>query len=321
MKALTFDGTLRLQNDAPVPRRDGEALVRVICAGICNTDLEIAKGYAGFHGTLGHEFVGRVIEAPDRSLEGRRVVGEINAGCGQCESCIGGDSRHCAVRTVLGIKDRSGAFAEYLALPARNLIELPESIGDEDAVFVEPLAAAFNILDQITINTTTNVAVVGDGKLAQLIVLVLRQTGCRVTVFGRHRQKLELTRESCASCILIEDGDRDDSQHARFDVVIEASGSASGLATALKIVKPVGTVVLKSTHHGVTPLDTSQIVVNEITVMGSRCGRFGPAIELLASGKADVGRFITARMPLQDGLRAFKEAAEATSMKVILQMN
>lgn len=320
MKALRFGGTLQFVRDAPVPRREGEALVQVICAGICNTDLEIAKGYAAFHGTLGHEFVGRVVESPDPSLEGRRVVGEINAGCGHCKLCVGGDSRHCSVRTVLGIKGRDGAFAEFLSLPVSNLIELPESVSDEAAVFVEPLAAAFNILEQVGINSSHAVAVVGDGKLAQLVVLVMAQIGCSLTVVGRHKNKLELTRNFCAHSSLIDAGTLSQEYKGRFDVAIDASGSPSGLAIALEIVKPRGTVVLKSTHHGTTSLDTSQIVVNEVTMVGSRCGRFGPAIDLLASGRVELTPLISRRLPLEAGLLGFEEAAATESMKVILQM-
>jgi threonine dehydrogenase-like Zn-dependent dehydrogenase len=320
VKALRFDGNLKFVHDSPVPRREGEALVQVICAGICNTDLEIAKGYAAFHGTLGHEFVGRVVESPERSLVGHRVVGEINAGCGKCELCLEGDPRHCAGRTVLGIKGRDGAFAEFLSLPLCNLIELPESVSDEAAVFVEPLAAAFNILEQVTINSAHDVAVVGDGKLAQLVVLVLAELGCDLTVVGKHKDKLELTRGFCAHCSLIDAGALSQENNRRFDVVIDASGSPSGLTTALEIVKPRGTVVLKSTHHGTTPLDTAQIVVNEVTIVGSRCGRFGPAIRLLASGRVELNPLISLRLRLEEGLRAFEEAAVTANMKVILQI-
>jgi threonine dehydrogenase-like Zn-dependent dehydrogenase len=320
VKALRFDGKLKLVRDAPVPLREGEALVQVICAGICNTDLEIAKGYAAFHGTLGHEFVGRVVESPDRSFVGRRVVGEINAGCGECELCLEGDPRHCAGRTVLGIKGRDGAFAEFLSLPLRNLIELPESVTDEAAVFVEPLAAAFNILEQVTINANHDVAVVGDGKLAQLAVMVLAESGCELTVIGKHKKKLELARSFCAHCSLMDAGAPCQENKGRFDVVIDASGSPSGLTTALEIVKPRGTVVLKSTHHGTTSLDTAQIVVNEVKIVGSRCGRFGPAIDLLASGRVELNSLVSLRLPLEEGLLAFEEAAVTANMKVILQI-
>lgn len=319
MKALILDETLKLVNDARVPHRENEALVQVICAGICNTDLEIVKGYAGFQGTLGHEFVGRVVDSPGGQLLGRRVVGEINAGCGECPLCLEGDSRHCASRTVLGIKDRAGAFAEFLSLPVRNLIEVPDSVSDEAAVFVEPLAAAFNILEHVDVRHSTEVVVIGDGKLAQLIVLALAQTDCKLTLIGKHNRKLELARRLGARCLLA-DAALGSGWHSGFDVAIEASGSPSGLASALKLVKPRGTVVLKSTHEGATPLNLSQVVVNEVTVIGSRCGRFGPAIDVLSTGRVDVGSLISQRLPLEEGLLAFEAAASPTTMKVILQM-
>ena len=320
MKALTFRDSLKLVRDAPVPRRPGEALVQVICAGICNTDLEIVKGYAGFHGTLGHEFVGRVVESPDLSLVGHRVVGEINAGCGHCELCLDGDPRHCASRTVLGIKGRDGAFAEFLSLPVRNLIELPASVSDDAAVFVEPLAAAFNILEQVTIKSSHEVAVVGDGKLSQLIVLVMAQIGCSITVIGRHKEKLEMARRFGSYRVLLDAPGLGREWEGRFDVAIEATGSPAGLATALEIVKPGATVVLKSTHHGSTPLEMSQVVVNELTIVGSRCGRFRPAIDLLADGRLDLSPLISRRLPLAEGILAFEEAARSENMKVILQI-
>ena len=320
MKALRLDGSLKVVGDAPIPRREGEALVRVICAGICNTDLEIVKGYGGFRGTLGHEFVGRVVESPDSSLVDRRVVGEINAGCGICELCIQGDPRHCSERTVLGIKGRDGAFAEFLSLPVRNLIELPDSVSDESAVFVEPLAAALNILEQVSIKSSHDVALVGDGKLAQLIVLVVARIGCELTVIGRHNEKLEMAQQFGAHRVFLDASAPDRELERRFDVVIDASGSPSGLATALAIVKPAGTVVLKSTHRGPAPLEMSQVVVNEVKIVGSRCGRFRPAIDVLADGHVDLTQLISRRLPLEEGLRAFEEAAATHNMKVILQM-
>ena len=319
MRALRFDGTLKLVRDAPVPRREGEALVQVICAGICNTDLEIVKGYAGFRGTPGHEFVGRVVESPDARLAGRRVVGEINAGCGQCEVCLQGDSRHCASRTVLGIKNRDGAFAEFLSLPVGNLIEVPDSISDAAAVFVEPLAAAFNIIERISLEPSTSIAIVGDGKLAQLITLVMARTNCELAVVGRHEEKLKMARKHGAKRVLLDTDALDRRWDARFDIVIEASGSPSGLANALRLVKPRGIVVLKSTHHGATPVETSQVVVNEVTIIGSRCGRFQPALEFLARGSVDLSPLITQRLPLEDGLFAFHQAAHPDAMKVIIQ--
>lgn len=318
MKALRFDGELKVVHDAELPRREGEALVQVICAGICNTDLEIVKGYAGFRGTLGHEFVGRVVESPDNSLVGRRVVGEINAGCGNCAWCLNGDSRHCADRTVLGIKGRDGALAEYLSLPQSNLIEVPESVTDEAAVFVEPLAAAFNIVEQVSIGSSSEVVVIGDGKLAQLIVLVLASTGCSITVIGKHKDKLDLARDFGAHSTHL-DGALGSEWHGRFDVAIEASGSASGLANALRLVRPRGTIVLKSTHHGLAALDTSLVVVNELNIVGSRCGRFGPALSLIANGKVDPTPLISLRVSLDNGVFGFEQATLPSTMKVILQ--
>lgn len=330
MKALVFDGNLRYVEDAPRPKREGEALIHVIRAGICNTDLEIARGYAGFHGILGHEFVGRVIESPEPWQVGQRVVGEINAGCGACSLCLSGDSRHCATRTVLGIKERDGAFADMLSLPSRNLIEVPDSVTDEAAVFAEPLAAAMNIIEQVDIQLSTKVAVIGDGKLAQLIILVLAQKGCALTVIGKHEEKLELAGRSGARCFRIKnasdleaiDGWLEASKlKNEFDLVIEASGSESGLPMAINLTRPCGVVILKSTHHKFTSLDTSPVVVNEITIKGSRCGRLRPAIDLLATGAIDTDRLISHEFPLEESLKAFEKAAEPTSMKVFLRVS
>jgi threonine dehydrogenase-like Zn-dependent dehydrogenase len=328
MKALRFDGELRVIRDAPDPRRAGEALVQVISAGICNTDLEIVKGYADFRGTLGHEFVGRVVEAVDSALVGRRVVGEINAGCGVCSTCRAGDARHCPDRTVLGIKDRDGAFAEYLSLPDGNLIEIPAALSDEAAVFVEPMAAALQILEQVEIGSSTMVAVVGDGKLAQMVVRAIAHVGCRPLIVGKHKSKLDLAAGAGARSFLIEDETRkpagpgilSSERSTGFDVVIEASGSATGLPLALSIVRPRGTIVLKSTRRDPTTIQMSAIVVNEIKIVGSRCGRFRPAIDLLASGEVTVDELITARIPLEEGVAAFEKAAEPPAMKVILNV-
>jgi threonine dehydrogenase-like Zn-dependent dehydrogenase len=320
VKALRLDPELKLVMDAAVPRRPDEALVQVVAAGICNTDLEIVKGYAAFRGTLGHEFVGRVVKSPDPALAGKRVVGEINAGCGLCAECESGDSRHCAERTVLGIKNRDGAFAEFLSLPVRNLIAVPNEISDDAAVFAEPLAAACNILEQVSIDAASNVAVVGDGKLAQLITLVISGTGCHLTIIGKHDEKLRLASRFGATSTLRASDLHGSSYEARFDVVIEATGSPSGLEASLKLVKPRGTVVLKSTHHGSSSLDASLIVVNEIRVVGSRCGRIRHAIDFLARHQVDLSDLVSERLLLEEGLRAFDVAAASNSMKVILQM-
>ncbi len=330
MKALKFNGALRLVENEPVRKREGEALVQVICAGICNTDLEIVKGYAGFHGILGHEFVGRVIESDDAMLAGQRVVGEINVGCNECSLCLTGDSRHCGRRTVLGIKDRDGAFAEFISLPARNLVPVPETLSDETAVFTEPLAAACQILEQIDINGSSSVVVIGDGKLAQMIIRVVAQTGCSPAVIGKHEHKLDLARAAGARCFQINnpvdnvpsllDALKAQGLVDKPDIVIEASGSPTGLPLALGLVRPKGVVVLKSTHHAETALALAQVVVNEVAIIGSRCGRLGIAIELLANNKVNISPLLSARFPLEEGLRAFKKAAEPDSMKVLLQI-
>lgn len=331
MKALRLDDNLSYVTDQPVPRREGEALIQVICAGICNTDLEIVKGYAGFRGIPGHEFVGRVAESPDSAQVGKRVVGEINAGCGVCDSCMAGDSRHCPTRTVLGIKERHGAFAEFLSLPAVNLVEVPDSIPNEIAVFVEPLAAAFNILEQVDITPPSEVAIIGDGKLAQLIGRVVASTGCGLSVFGKHEEKLGLISGVAANCFRVDSTGKEivvsDERTLgrvprwRFDVVIEASGAASGLSLALNLVKPGGIIVQKSTHHNPTLVDMSQVVVNEIKIIGSRCGRFRPALDLMTRGSLDLRRLISAELPLENGLAAFEMAAAPETMKVILHVS
>ncbi|MEN3335758.1 MAG: hypothetical protein V7641_5123 [Blastocatellia bacterium] len=331
MRALRFDGSLHFVNDAPLPLREGEALVQVLRAGICNTDLEIVKGYAGFHGTLGHEFVGRIVESPDKDLSGRRVVGEINAGCGLCALCLAGDARHCAGRTVLGIKGRDGAFADYLCLPTANLIEVPDSIADEEAVFVEPLAAAASILEQISINESTRVAVIGDGKLAQLICRVLAQTGCALNIIGKHQEKLALLDDTGARRLWltvaasdplnIQSWVAEQALNQGFDVVVEASGSANGLPMAIALTRPRGAIVMKSTHYGQTAADLSQVVVNELRIIGSRCGRFSPAIDLLARRAVDVRSLISQEFAIEDGLNAFAQAAATTTLKVLLRFS
>jgi len=316
MKALRFErNQLRLVEDAPVPRIEGEALVRVIVAGICSTDLEIVRGYAGFSGTIGHEFVGTVVSSPDRSQEGCRVVGEINAGCGLCALCRAGDSRHCPERTVLGIHRRDGAFAEFLSLPARNLLVVPAGISDRQAVFTEPLAAACAILEQVKIHQDHRVAVIGDGKLGHLITRVLATTGCELTMIGKHPDKLALSEGTRR----IEVRGLDASGPSHFDIAVEASGSPDGLRLAIGLVRPRGFVVLKSTFHGAASFDTSRVVVDEITLIGSRCGRFAPALNLLATGTMGVEQLISAEYGLSEGIAAMKRAQEPDSLKVLLR--
>ncbi|MFN6963912.1 MAG: MDR/zinc-dependent alcohol dehydrogenase-like family protein [Pyrinomonadaceae bacterium] len=318
MKALRFTGGELAIADVPIPERAGEALVRVTLSGVCNTDLEIVRGYAGFEGTIGHEFVGVVEDAPDRpSLVGRRVVGEINAGCGRCPRCAAGDPRHCPERTVLGIHGRDGAHAEYLALPAANLLELPAAVTDEHAVFTEPLAAALGIVERVAVEPGARAAVIGDGKLGILCAWAIASVHDReVLLIGKHRRKLErAAAEGVRTCLL----DEIAGISSEFDIVVEASGSESGFETAVELTRPRGTIVLKSTFQGVTNWPASRIVVDEIAVVGSRCGRFAPAIEALAAGAFDLSRLIDSEYRLADGVAAMHHAGEAGVLKVLLR--
>jgi threonine dehydrogenase-like Zn-dependent dehydrogenase len=317
MKALRFENDRLKLAEIPVPQDAGEALVRVTKSGICNTDLEIVRGYAGFAGTIGHEFVGVVEEAKDRpDLAGKRVVGEINAGCGRCELCRGGDPRHCPRRTVLGIHGRDGAHAEYLRLPARNLIVVPDTVSDEEAVFAEPLAAAYGITEQVEISKDTRVAVIGDGKLGILCALALSLKSRRVTIVGRHKEKLSIAERRNIEGVLAENALPGFSR--RFDVVVEASGSETGFSSALDLIKPRGRLVLKSTFEGRTNLEMWRVVVDEISIVGSRCGRFAPAIELLEKKPFDVRDLVSGEFALAEGVRAMREAARKGVMKVLL---
>jgi threonine dehydrogenase-like Zn-dependent dehydrogenase len=320
MKALRYEnGSLRVA-ELEAPRAEGEALVRVTLSGICNTDIEIARGYAGFRGTLGHEFVGVCEEARGAGeWVGRRVVGEINAGCGRCGLCAAGDPRHCPVRTVLGIVGRDGAHAELLRLPAANLLAVPHEVGDERAVFTEPLAAACGIVERVEIEDGARVAVVGDGKLGLLCAQALAAlTGAAVTLVGKHDSKLEIARRRGIETVRLDQ--LEGSKRARaFDVVVEASGSPAGFDLALSLLRPRGTLVLKSTFHGTTAFESSRVVVDEITVVGSRCGRFAPALELLKSNRVDVESLISEEYPLAEGVRAMERAAEGGVLKVLLR--
>jgi threonine dehydrogenase-like Zn-dependent dehydrogenase len=319
MKALRFENNQLRLADVPVPAREGEALVRVRLAGVCNTDVEIVRGYAGFEGTLGHEFVGEVERSPGApELEGRRVVGEINAGCGRCQSCRAGDARHCPDRTVLGIVGRDGAFAEYLQLPIANLVPVPEDVPDERAVFTEPLAAACGILERVRVELEMRVAVVGDGKLGLLCAQALKATtGAAVTLVGRHESKLDLARR-CGIRVVKSD-ELPPSFERAFDVTVEASGSPTGFETALRLLRPRGTLVLKSTFHGAMELNAAPVVVDEIQIVGSRCGRFRPALELLKRDAIETDALIHEEFPLAEGVRALKRAAEPGVLKILLR--
>jgi len=298
------------------PPANPEALIRVLLSGICNTDLEIARGYAGFKGTIGHEFVGIVEESTSRDLIGKRVVGEINAGCGKCALCLSGDPRHCPNRTVLGIVGRDGAHAEFLKLPIENLLPVPTKITDEHAVFTEPLAAACGILERAKITKADRVAVIGDGKLGLLCAQVVSLTGAEVLLIGKHTSKLKIARRRRIETTT---PSKAASRRRMFDVVIEASGAASGFALALNLLRPKGKLVLKSTFNAPTTIDAARIVVDEISIIGSRCGRFKPALNLLAKGAVDVESLISEEYRLSEGVHAMERAGARGVLKVLLR--
>src|SRR5437879_131694 len=264
--------------NVPKPRTpEGFALIRLLVGGICNTDLELQRGYYGFSGTPGHEFVGEVVEAADPGLVGRRVVGEINLCCGGCDWCRRSLGRHCPKRSVLGIVKHPGAFREFLTLPERNLHLVPDSVPTEEAVFIEPLAAACEILDQVNIPCSSEVAVLGDGKLGLLVAQALRAYGFRVHEFGHHKEKLRIAARAGVETEVV----RKRLPAAAYNWVVDATGSPEGLREAVRMTRPRGTVIMKTTLHGLVGIDTAPVIVNEITLVGSRCGRFEPAIELL----------------------------------------
>ncbi len=321
MKALLFDGQpgdrgqLRLVDNytSPLPAA-GEARIRTTLAGICNTDLEIVRGYASFRGVLGHEFVGVVEEAEEPALVGQRVVGEISAYCGVCETCRAGRPTHCPNRTTLGIRRRDGVLAEFLCLPARNLHRVPAGLPDEAAVFTEPLAAACQVLYQVHVQPTDRVLVLGDGKLGLLVAQVLALTGCDLTAVGRHEDKLAILAARGIRTQLEGEG-----LEGGADLVVECTGHADGFAAARKLVRPRGTLVLKSTYHDRVHVDLSTIVTDEVQVVGSRCGPFAPALRLLARGLVDVTSLIEAEYPLSDGLAAFEHAGRRGALKVLVR--
>ncbi len=308
------NGEISLREALKPKRAPGMALVRVLVAGICNTDLELQRGYYGFAGTPGHEFVGIVEEADTPALVGKRVVGEINLACEQCEWCRKGRGRQCPNRTVLGIVKHPGAFAEFLTLPGRNLHTLPDDLPSDRAVFTEPLAAACEILEQASIPSCSSVAVLGDGKLGLLIALTLHAHGHAVRLFGRHPEKLEIAER--AGIVTVLGGEP---PPAEFDWVVEATGKPEGLRNAIQMTKPRGTVILKSTMHGQAGIDAAAVVVNEITLLGSRCGRFEDAIPLLERNLIPAEEMITARFPLARAAEAFVAAAAPGALKVLLE--
>ena len=317
MRALYFDGKLSVR-DMPKPQRaPGEALIQVLLAGICGTDREILKGYSGFHGIPGHEFVGRVVECDDPQWLGQRVVGEINLACGHCAWCARGLGRHCPHRTVLGIVNRPGVFAEYVTLPVANLHRVPDNVSDPAATFTEPVAAACEILEQMTIPPGTAVAIIGDGRLGLLVAQVLRHAGAQVTLIGRHGWKLDLAR-GWGVKVLSEANEQLPS--SSFPVTVEATGSPRGISEALRLVEPRGTLVMKSTFHGAANFDATKLVVDEVTLLGSRCGVFAPALELLRLEQVSVQPFIAKTFPLELGREAFEYLDQTSALKILLEV-
>ncbi|MDZ8053659.1 MAG: MDR/zinc-dependent alcohol dehydrogenase-like family protein [Aulosira sp. ZfuVER01] len=317
MKGLWLENNqLQLRTDIPTPEPPpGEALVRVLRAGICNTDLELLRGYYPYSGILGHEFVGVVEQGPENLLN-QRVVGEINAVCGHCRFCLSSQSTHCENRTVLGIVNRYGAFAEYLCLPIANLHPVPENVPTDVATFTEPIAAALEIQQQVKLGTNDRVLVVGDGKLGQLVAQTIALTGCELLVVGRHQDKLaNLEARGIKTSLADAVTDR------FFDISVECTGNPEGFAIARRALRPRGTLVLKSTYAGNLSLDASSLVVDEITLIGSRCGPFAPALQLLATGQVDVQPLIHARYHLSEGLEAFKYAQSRGVLKVLLEIS
>jgi threonine dehydrogenase-like Zn-dependent dehydrogenase len=315
VKAVIFDGALRVAAEHPAPAPGpGEALVRVRLAGICRTDLEVIRGYMAFRGILGHEFAGVVERAGDESLVGRRVVGDINLACGRCTMCRRGLRTHCPGRTVMGIAGRDGCMAEMLALPVENLLVVPDRVADEEAVFTEPLAAAFEIAEQVHLRPTDRVLVMGDGRLGLLSALALAPGPADVTLTGKHEEKLAIARAQGVRTMLrgtIPGGER-------FDVVVEATGRAEGFQEALGLVRPRGTVVLKTTVAAGSEMTLSPVVVDEVTVVGSRCGPFGPALRALEENRLDVRPLVSATFPAESAVEAFERAGKPGVIKVLL---
>src|SRR5271154_5608579 len=307
------NGAVSVRRQPRARRPEGYALIRLLFGGICNTDLELQRGYYGFRGTPGHEFVGEVVDADDRRWIGQRVVGEINLSCGKCEWCVRGLGRHCPTRRVLGIVKQPGAFREFLTLPERNLHRVPREVPSEQAVFVEPLAAACEILDQVRIPAGAPVAVLGDGKLGLLASQVLQAHGAEVHQYGRHADKLRIAEQVGVTTEIAKK-----LPVAKYELVVEATGSSEGLRQAVQMTQPRGTVVMKSTVHGMVSIDSAPVIVKEITLIGSRCGRFEPALRLLKSRKVRVDAMISEVLPLKDAPRAFRAAAKPGVMKVLL---
>ncbi len=316
MQAIVLEaGKLWVRQEPDPNPGEGEVLIKVRLAGICGTDLEIARGYGGFDGILGHEFVGTVTSASS-PLAGKRVVGEINCVCGRCEMCARGLSSHCRRRSVVGVAGRAGAFAEYLVLPERNCLEVPAAVSDEEAVFTEPLAAAYQVTRQVKIEPRMSVAVVGTGRLGLLTAQVLALRGCKLTAFGRNPRTLDLLDRKRIRAVLVSE----QTTTQDFDLVVDCTGSPDGFRIALGLVRPRGTIVLKTTCTAWEAVDLSPVVVNEVTVLGSRCGPMSEALQALGRKEIEVSSMVSQSLPLSEGLRAFQLAAQSDHIKVLLKV-
>jgi alcohol dehydrogenase len=321
MRALHYDGQLTLKINAPTPQRHtGESLIRILKSGICLTDVHLMHGYMAFQGILGHEFVGIVESSDTPSLIGKRVVGEINAACHRCSTCKMGNPSHCPNRTTLGIDRRDGSHADYTVLPDANLLPVPDTISDEAAVFTEPLAAACEITQQTHLRPTDQVVVIGDGKLGLLVAQVLRLTGCNLHVIGRHLAKLKILERQGIRTETVAHNQESELPNHWADMVVECTGNPAGFATARRLLRPRGTLVLKSTYAGELPVNLSSIVVDEITLIGSRCGPFAPALRLLELGLVDVKSMHSATYSLNNALEALEYSTQRGVLKVILDM-
>lgn len=318
MRAIVFDEELKFLEDQPMPEpKEGEALIRVSMAGICETDLEITKGYMGFQGILGHEFVGEVVEVRGGSDDfiGKRVTGEINCSCGRCDLCLRGLRTHCTERTVLGILGRNGAFADYVALPLENLLEIPENVTDREAVFTEPLAAAFEILEQVHVRPTDKVLILGDGKLGIQISLVLNLSQADVTLVGKHENKLKVARNQNVKTKLL----KDLVMEKEYDIVVDATGSGKGFDTALQVIRPRGRLVMKTTVAASKEMNLAPVVIDELRIIGSRCGPFEPALRALSSGAVDVEPLISHVYGFDRAKEAFLRVQERGTLKVLIE--
>ncbi|MEZ6124369.1 MAG: alcohol dehydrogenase catalytic domain-containing protein [Planctomycetaceae bacterium] len=324
MKAVVLDDQLRFRNDVPIRFRndvptpaadlnDGQVMIRVLKAGICETDLQLCKGYMGFRGVLGHEFVGIAESGP---FQGQRVVGEINCYCDRCDFCLRGLKSHCPHRTVIGILNHDGAFAERLIVPQRNLHPVPDGVTDDEAVFVEPVAAACRIPEQISLSPADRVVILGDGRLGNLCGQVLKHHGCQVTVVGKHQHKIDLLKSLSLAAVHLNDLQAEHSA----DIVVDCTGSPTGLPTALQLVRPGGTIVLKTTVAAEQTMHMAPIVINEVRIVGSRCGPFADAIRMLSSGAVQVRPLISDRFALEDCTAAFERATQKDALKVLFDI-